>query len=82
MSSDITPSAPGIFSKYLTGPILVISKKRNKINPTIAKFKFTGINERATHCPTHSSITIYTGLRYLQNNYDLIKKIIWNENIN
>ena len=29
-----------------------------------------------------SVFTIYTGLRYLQNNYDLIKKIIWNENTN
>tara|TARA_Y100000741_G_scaffold276126_1_gene216019 strand:+ start:64 stop:303 length:240 start_codon:yes stop_codon:yes gene_type:complete len=29
-----------------------------------------------------SLFTIYTGLRYLQNNYDLIKKIIWNENTN
>ena len=29
-----------------------------------------------------SVFTIYTGLRYLQNNYDIIKKIIWNENTN
>ena len=29
-----------------------------------------------------SLFTIYTGLRYFQNNYDLIKKIIWNENTN
>ena len=29
-----------------------------------------------------SFFTLYTGLRYLQNNYDLIRKIIWNENNN
>ena len=82
-TSRMAKSKTAVQLSLIIFTLVFLSLDGNDLNSLLLISSFIFENNIVYNAPFAVSVfTIYTGLRYLQNNYDLIKKIIWNENTN